>query len=141
MGTLPPAILRSRSLDDWYRTINRIYLDKNFYRDPSSIFGHLVEVVGGLSLLGTDKQKPGVVPATFLPKAIAWWFALCGKMGVKSVEAMLWAKFPYVCPYCRRCPHRNDPCKESKRDGRGADWGALAQEGKSNDSKKPRTLA
>jgi hypothetical protein len=133
-------VMRSRSLDDWYRTINRIYLDQNFYRDRASVFGHLVEVVGGLSLLGTEKEKPGIDPRTFLPKAIAWWLALCGKMGVRSVEAMLWAKFSYVCPYCRKCPHLNDPCRETKREHRGPDWGALGEIGNANETKKPRTI-
>src|SRR6266566_2317534 len=29
-------------LDDWYRHVNSIYLDRNFYRGPESIFVHLV---------------------------------------------------------------------------------------------------
>ena len=33
-----------RSLDVWYVTINKIYLDRNYYRTPESIFAHVVEV-------------------------------------------------------------------------------------------------
>ncbi len=130
----------TRSLDDWYRTLNRIYLDQNFYRDTFSIFGHLTEIVGGLSLLGSEKQKPGVDPLAFMPKAIGWWLALCGKVGVRSVEDMLWAKFPYVCSYCQQAPHLNDPCQERKRAHRGANWESLQQIGQTNAARRPRTL-
>ena len=130
----------SRSLDDWYRAVNRIYLDQNFYRDTFSVFGHLVEILGGLTLLDTEKAKPGVDPYAFLPKAVAWWLALCGKFGVRSVEAMLWAKFPYVCPYCQLCPHQNDLCLERKAARRGPDWLALAQIGENGRARQPRTL-
>ena len=44
------------TLDGWYLLVNSIYLDRNFYRDPSSIFAHLVEVAGGLSLLATEDE-------------------------------------------------------------------------------------
>ena len=38
-------------LDEWYKALNRTYWHRNFDRDPSSLFSHLVEVVGGMSLL------------------------------------------------------------------------------------------
>jgi pyrimidine deaminase RibD-like protein len=91
------AINRSRTLDEWYRTINVIYWNRNFLRDSMNLFAHLVEVIGGLSLLASQKKKHGVTPEAFVPKAIAWWLALCGKVGVKSVDDMVWAKFPYAC--------------------------------------------
>jgi hypothetical protein len=55
-----------------------MYLGRNFHRDRFAIFAHLVEILGGLSLLGTDKIKSDVSPETFVPKAVAWWMALCG---------------------------------------------------------------
>lgn len=131
----------SQPLDDWYRDVNRIYLDQNFYRDSSSIFAHLVEVVGGLTLLETDKVKPNVEPLDFVPKAIAWWLALCGKSGIRSVEQMLWQKFPYACPYCQKQPHVNDPCVEKKQASRGPNWNELKQLGVQNEYRRPRGLA
>ncbi len=130
-----------RALDEWYRIINRIYLDRNYYRDPFSIFAHLVEVVGGLSQLGTDKQKPHAPPLSFLPKTIAWWLALCAKLGVRSVEDMLWAKFPWMCPYCHLCPHINDRCLEIKEKQGSPDWKFLAEAGKRSPRERPRSLA
>lgn len=131
----------ARRLDDWYLTINRIYIDRNFYRDRFSIFGHLVEVVGGLSLLASNKQKPGIQPdRTFVPKAIAWWMALCGKCGVRSVENMLWQKFPRECPYCELPTHDNDICRERKAVSEGLNWTALSKRGLSSDRKRPTSL-
>ena len=129
---------RTRSLDDWYNTINYIYWDRNFNRDSMSIFAHLVEVTGGLSLLASSKNKPGVTPEEFVPKSIAWWLALCGKVGVKSIEDMLWAKFPGVCTYCQKNPHDPDECSEKKKARQSPPWDHLTQLGKIN--KRPHSL-
>lgn len=129
---------RSRSLDDWYKTLNYIYWDRNFNRDHMAIFTHLVEVTGGLSLLASSKRKAGVVPEEFVPKSVAWWLALCGKVGVKSVEDMLWAKFPYFCTYCQQNPHDPDECAEKKDKYQGPPWELLAQLGTKNE--RPKSL-
>lgn len=136
----PPLHLAKRSLDEWYRVINRIFLDRNFYRDSFSIFAHLVEVVGGLSVLASDKHKPEVTAERFVPKALAWWLTLCGKAGVRSVEQMLWWKFPYACPYCQRLPHQDDICQEAKLARGHPDWDSLENLGRSNEARRPRTL-
>lgn len=116
----------SRSLDEWYKVNNRVFWNQNFLREPSSVFAHLVEVVGGLSALASSKRKAGLDPEAFIVKAIAWWFALCGKVGVRSVEQMLWDKFPRVCPYCQESPHNPDVCTERKAAAGGPQWAQLA---------------
>src|SRR5712692_6565125 len=85
---------RGRGLDEWYQTINAIYWNRNFYRDPMSIFTHAIEVIGGLSQLASQKKKTEIPPETFVPKVLAWWMALCGKVGVKSVADMVWGNSP-----------------------------------------------
>jgi pyrimidine deaminase RibD-like protein/NTP pyrophosphatase (non-canonical NTP hydrolase) len=125
-----PLALLDRRLDEWYRRVNSLYWNRNFQRDVTAIFTHLVEVAGGMSQLASNKQKPGAPPESFVPKAVAWWLALCGKVGVKSVEKMLWAKFPNACPYCQVAPHDNDVCQERKAQRRGPDWDALAALGR-----------
>jgi len=118
--------MESRSLDDWYRSINGIYLDRNFYRSVESMFSHLVEVTRGVSLAAeAGKRKRNLDPKDFLPKTIAWWMTLCGKVGVPSVEDMVWAKFPGVCPYCRLNPHDSQKCKEREPSRAQIDWSAL----------------
>jgi hypothetical protein len=146
----------TRTLDDWYLGVNRLYLDRNFYRDEFSIFAHLVEVMGGLSLLSSGKEKDGVTPATYVPKAIAWWLALCGRAGVRSVEQMLWWKFPFACTYCRESRCLGDECARRKHDeaARGLavpNWDELEARGHEIEKgprregalllKRPRTLA
>jgi pyrimidine deaminase RibD-like protein len=125
---------KGRSLDEWYQTVNTIYFDQNLGRTAADIFSHLVETVGGMSLISTKKSKPAVDPQRYAIKSLAWWMALCGKLRVRSVEDMLWAKFPGVCPYCQACPH-NDECKLS---GDHPDWVRLRQLGVS--SEKPLSL-
>jgi NTP pyrophosphatase (non-canonical NTP hydrolase) len=149
-------VTSGRSLDDWYLAVNRLYLDRNFYRDEFSIFAHLVEVMGGLSLLSSGKEKEGVSPETFIPKAIAWWLALCGRVGVRSVEQMLWWKFPYACTYCQQPRCLGDECARRKLDAAAAglpvpDWDRLEAIGRGVENravlegdvlrKRPRTLA
>lgn len=118
-----------RSIDEWYEVLNYVYADRNFYRDPLSIFAHLVEVIGGLSQLASGKKKPGKTPESFLPKAIAWWFALCGKLGVRSVSELLWTKFPGVCPYCQRKEHDSAICAAKKKESLSPDWTQLRELG------------
>lgn len=129
-----------RSLDDWYRISNRIFWNQNFQRDPSAIFSHLVEVIGGLSALASSKRKAGNDPEAYIVKAIAWWLALCGKLGIRSVEDMLWDKFPAACPYCQEERHNPDVCTERKLAAGGPPWDQLATLGQRSSSKRPKRL-
>jgi pyrimidine deaminase RibD-like protein/NTP pyrophosphatase (non-canonical NTP hydrolase) len=129
---------RSRDIDEWHKAINYIFADRNFHRDPSSIFTHLVEVVGGLSLLASSKRKAGVSPESFLPKALAWWFALCGKVGIRSVGDLLWLKFPRVCPYCQKEEHDSTICSKKKRENPIPLWAELKALGRNK--KRPSSL-
>jgi pyrimidine deaminase RibD-like protein/NTP pyrophosphatase (non-canonical NTP hydrolase) len=130
----------SRSLDDWYRVSNRIYWNQNFQRDASAIFAHLVEVIGGLSALASNKRKAGNNPETYIVKALAWWLALCGKLGVRSVEDMLWDKFPAVCTYCQNVPHDPNVCTERKAASGGPPWDQLAALGQRSAPHRPKRL-
>lgn len=139
-----PAFVRlamGRSLDEWYRVINTIYQNRNFHRDSMSLFAHLVEIIGGLSVLASEKKVPGVSPEDFLTKALAWWMALCKKVRVKSLADLLWAKFPHVCAYCHQCPHDPDECTQIKRARLGPDWVQLQRLGRENASNRPVTLS
>lgn len=127
-------------LDEWYKLINSIYMDRNFYRSPESVFTHLVEVIGGLSSSASHKVKVGSSGTIFLAKALGWWLALCGQVGISSVEAMIWKKFPYVCPYCKKIPHVQRYCKNNRNKSRSIDWHDLGKIGEKNNSKKPQTL-
>lgn len=132
---------RDRPLDEWYMAINRIYWSRNSRENPVSIFAHLVEVIGGLSLVASQKQKGDLQPETFVPKALAWWMALCGAAHVRSVAEMLWAKFPGVCPYCHQCPHDTFECTIRKQRAQGLDWSALERIGLEKKRERPSALA
>jgi len=126
------------TLDEWYDRLNSVYWSKNFNRSASEICLHLIEVIGGLSLLASGKEKPGVDKDKQVSKAIAWWLALCGKVGIKSVEDLLWDKFPSVCPYCQHQPHKQEVCADKKAQNSGPPWSDLATIGAGK--KRPKTL-
>lgn len=132
-------LTKTANLDAWYRKINGIYLDRNFHRDAASIFAHLVEVMGGLSLLASGKTKTAVLPDRHIAKALAWWMALCGKLGIASVEDLVWRKFPYTCSYCLRNPHQDAICREMKQDA-GLQWEKLNSLREANTIKRPTSL-
>src|SRR5712692_4549272 len=135
----------NRSLDEWYRIINSIY-SRNFTRDITSIFTHFVEIVGGLASVAAGKVTPRVTLEEHIPKALGWWLALCGRVGVRSPADMLWAKFPAVCPYCLQRPHRQATCIQRKakalEDRQPAlDWELLRLTGERNSVSRPHTFA
>jgi hypothetical protein len=134
-------MIRPVRLDDWYRLINSIYVDRNFYRTTDSVFCHLVEIVGGLSIVASGKFKEGVVADRFLAKAVGWWLALCGKVGVKSPERLVWSKFPYVCTYCHLEPHRDAECRRIRGGSHAPNWHRLAEIGHRDVGRTPRSVS
>lgn len=130
-GTTPSSVDRKKSpapirrLDGWYVQVNHVYWNRNFHLQPSAVLSHLVEVIGGLSGVASRKKKTGVDLDQYLAKSLAWWLALCGKLGVRSVEDMLWDKFPGVCPYCQQSKCLGEECREMKKIRQGPDWDAL----------------
>jgi NTP pyrophosphatase (non-canonical NTP hydrolase) len=129
------------SLNEWYQIINSIYIEANFYRDPSSILTHLVEITGGLAAASIGKTKPDLTEEAFLAKALGWWLTLCGKVRIRSVEGMIWAKYPNVCPYCEKNPHVSRDCKRRKKSHRDINWESLRTTGVRNSSDQPRTIS
>jgi NTP pyrophosphatase (non-canonical NTP hydrolase) len=101
----------------------------------------MVEVLGSLSVLVSKKKVKGAPVQKTVAKALAWWLALCGKLGVKSVADLLWGKFPFVCPYCLRESHAPDDCSRRKRLAKGPDWVQLDEIGRRNRERMPKTLA
>jgi len=127
------------TLDETYNELVGIYLDANFYKGDFQVFGHLVEVVGGLSTIASLKQANDLAAVErYMPKVMAWWLALSAKVGVRSVEDMLWVKYPAVCPYCVLNPHEEMKCKGSPDGPREPNWAALVAEGKLN--ARPRSI-
>lgn len=131
-------VIVGRPLDEWYQKLNATYWNRNYARPASEIFAHLTEVVGGLSTIASDKHKMGIEPQAYIAKAFAWWLALCGKVGIKSVEAMLWDKFPNACAYCHRNPHDPNICTEMKEASKGVEWDTLEALGEGEE--RPRRL-
>lgn len=119
--------------------MNQIYANRNSQKSLSYVFAHLVEVVGGLSCLASEKSKPSVEPARYVQKAVGWWLALCGAASVRSASDLVWRKFPGVCSYCQVAPHNDDLCRQEKLASGGPDWATLQKLAASQ--KEPQTLS
>jgi CHAT domain len=98
-------------LDDLYRMTSFIYHDANLGRSREATLLHFVEVCGMLTLLDRKKKRDRVDVPGALCKALGWYFPLLAKMGVESVEHLLFTKYPKACPYCRKSPHIEQECK------------------------------
>lgn len=98
-------------LDDLYKMVSHIYSEQNFNRSVSATLCHFVEVCGMLTIHDRRKRKQGIDVTDALCKALGWYFPLLAKMRVKSVEDIVFRKFPTVCPYCRCAPHDDSNCK------------------------------
>jgi len=133
---------RERTLDNWYHAITAIYSDRNLVRSPTWMLSHLTEVVGGLSWLASGKpgKRLGVDFESYIAKSLAWWFSLCGFMGIRSVEEMLWLKFPYVCPYCEQTRCRGAECQKLKAERKNPRWDQLATIGATRREEMPKTI-
>lgn len=135
-----PTRVSRLELDKLYRRTNSVYWKININRKHIDMMSRLVEACCGIGQLVSEKKKE-ISGEEYISKAIAWWMTLCGKVGVKSISSMLWAKFPYVCPYCYECPHKQDICITNKKQRRTPDWTRLQTIGAKNKEKRPRTLA
>ncbi|MCK1478677.1 CHAT domain-containing protein [Bradyrhizobium sp. 197] len=122
-------------LDDLYRMTSFIYHDANMGRSREATLLHFVEVCGMLTLLDRKKKRDRVDFPGALCKALGWYFPLLAKMGVESVERLIFTKYPQVCPYCRKAPHVEQQCKlvkgtegvlshEQVRELTEANWGS-----------------
>lgn len=132
--------MRPVSLNEWYQHVNSIYYDRNFYRSTESIYCHLVEVIGGLGVAISNGQTK-IPPEQYLAKALGWWMALCGRVGVRNVEAVVWAKYPRLCPYCLLDRHDDDVCRPLYESRAPLRWNQIAQQSKARSASRPTTLA
>ncbi len=64
-----------------------------------------------LTIHDRRKKREQFDMADALCKALGWYFPLLAKLRVRSVESLVFRKFPGVCPYCREAPHNESKCK------------------------------
>ena len=62
------------------------------------------------------------------------------KFRIRSVEELVFRKFPYACPYCRLVPHEDGPCKTIRGTKSTVDHDALRNLSIQNRERKPCTL-
>lgn len=98
-------------LDDVYKMTAAIYEHANMTRSREATYLHFVEVCSMLTMMHRQKNRERVDMPGALCKVMGWYFPLLAKMGIQSVEEMVFSKFPRVCPYCRLGRHEESECK------------------------------
>jgi NTP pyrophosphatase (non-canonical NTP hydrolase) len=93
-----------------------------------------------LALNDRQKKREEVSPESALCKALGWFFPLMAKFRVASIEELIFRKFPYACPYCRRCPHDDAKCKTVRGTTKTVDHAAVRALYHKNAQKRPATL-
>lgn len=132
--------MRRNSLDEIYRMTAYVYGEQNAIRPVAATLSHFVEVCGMLTILDRRKKKEGFDFTDALCKALGWYFPLLAKLRVRSVEELVFRKFPYACPYCRRAPHEDRICKTVRGTDSTVDHVALRNIYEAHQSKKPSSL-
>ncbi len=133
-------MLKPPSLDELYKTVAHIYSEQNAHRPARETLAHFVEVCGMLALNDRQKKREEVSPESALCKALGWFFPLMAKFRVASIEELIFRKFPYACPYCRRCPHDDAKCKTVRGTTKTVDHAAVRALYHKNAQKRPATL-
>lgn len=128
------------SLDDLYLMVASIYGEQNAQRPPSATFAHFVEVCSMLTVHDRKKKREDLDVPDALCKSLAWFFPLLAKFRVSSVEDLVFKKYPFVCPYCRKCPHKDAICKTIKGTKPTVDHTALREKHAENSDRRPRGL-
>lgn len=128
------------SLDDLYHMVSHIYSDKNAERPISVTFSHFVEVCGMLTMHSKKKNREEVNMESALCKALGWYFPLMAKLKVKSIQELIFRKYPAVCPYCRLSPHEEVKCKQTLGTAATVDHEKLRSKYEENKSKMPHSL-
>src|SRR5215218_8506992 len=127
-------------LDDLYKMVAYTYSDKNMSRSVEATFAHFVEVCGMLTIHDRRKKREGLDATDVICKALGWYVPLLAKLGVKSVEELVFRKFPNVCPYCRLAPHEDAPCKLVQGTDRTVNHPEVERLYRENWPKRPATL-
>src|ERR1700685_260000 len=127
-------------LDDLYKMAAHIYSEQNAQRSVSATFSHFVEVCGMLTIHDRKKKREDVTVVDALCKALGWYFPLLAKLRVRSVEEIIFRKYPYACPYCRLAPHQDAQCKVVRGTDRTVNHTALKEAYLRNASRRPAGL-
>lgn len=128
------------TLDDMYRMTAYIYNEQNAVRPVAATLAHFVEVCGMLTIHDRKKKKEGLDFVDALCKALGWYFPLLAKLKVRSVEEIVFRKYPLVCPYCRKAPHEDRVCKTVRGTEPTVNHASLRSMYESNTNSRPKEL-
>lgn len=128
------------SLDDLYVMTAHMYSHRNEERPVAATFAHFVEVCAALTAHTREKHRESLDIPGALCKALGWFFPLMAKLRVRSIADLVYRKYPYACPYCRRLPHVDMECKLVRGADTTVDHDALRSLYIDNAAKRPSDL-
>lgn len=132
--------MQRHSLDEMYRMVAYIYGEQNSQRSPTATFAHFVEVCGALTVHDRKKRREGLTVQDALCKALDWYLPLLAKFKVNSVQKLIYRKYPYACPYCRKKPHVDAVCKTVRGTAKTVSHSDLSRTLEANRDRMPTTL-
>ncbi len=90
---------RPLTLDEWQDMFEKIYTKRNDGQEIALIWLHVVWELGSIA---KDMRKGDAGSLrTNLPNLFAWLCAASSKLRIK-LSAVVWKKYPGVCPYCKK---------------------------------------
>lgn len=128
------------SLDDLYLMTARMYQNRNEERSVAATANHFVEMCAALTGPARTKHRDELDVADALCKALGWFFPLMAKLRVRSLEELIFLKYPSVCPYCRQSPHKEAICKTVRGTESTVDHSALGEAQRQHAGRRPVTL-
>ncbi len=91
------------TLDTWVSTFERIYyFSQNHERSPLQILGRLYETLLNLQKSAIKAREYNECRTKWLPKLFAWYCGLVRSLELGNVSALIWNKFPGICPFCNQ---------------------------------------
>ncbi len=121
----------AKRLDEWYALVR----DEQLTIEVARAVQQLVAEVERLSQSPHESIRPPVA------RPLACWMALCGAAGVESIEAMIWTKYPGVCPHCHENPHDRSTCVGRTAGVDTLDWPTLRRLASDRAASRPATIA
>lgn len=128
------------TLDDLYAMVAHIYSEQTLARTTAAGFAAFVEACGMLTIHESKKVRDETTVTDALCKTLGWYIALLVKMKIKSIEEILYRKFPYACPYCLLTPHSTTECKKAGDSRASVDNDKLKKLRHDNIERRPKGL-
>lgn len=97
----PSGVGEHLALDRWIESFSDIYFyTQNHERSVHQLHLRLFEAALNLQKSALKRRSLTECSEKWLPKMFAWYCALLKALRISGLSALVWRKFPGVCPFC-----------------------------------------